>query len=124
MRYLLLWVLAGCGSSVVVGADGEGGSSGSASSSSGSGGCLPCFSTTSEHFLDRLCPGEETDKYEALIACACREDTCGAPTGECHDPDGFGYYLCDGGYVGSGCAGCLGDHCLEEFFACKGQEPP
>jgi hypothetical protein len=86
MRHALtvLWMLAGCGSSVVVGADGEGGSSSWTSSSSGSEPCVPCGNTGLSSFsADRLCPGEELEEYEAMIACACREDTCGGPEGDC-----------------------------------------
>ena len=122
---LVLFLVAGCGSSVVVGGgDEEGGSSSSGSSSGSAGGepCQVCLNTGLSSFEPGLlCPGEERANYDALIACACSETTCMHPA-PCSSPK-WHDLLCDGGSVDGPCATCLEEHCLAERLACRGEEP-
>lgn len=115
-------VLVGCGSTVEVGAGG-GGSTGA---TAWSGDCVPCRpSSLTPHWegVPNFCPGEERQKWDALIACACREGTCADGLNECrNDPNGDGPVgpasICDGGEIGGECGLCLKEHCRAEAEAC------
>lgn len=126
----VLWLLVqlagqACGGTVEIGA---GGGTSSASSGPSGGECVPCaigFFTPYYEGIPNFCPGEERDKWDALLACACRADTCAPETGPpaClkHPTGDESGSICDGGSLGGECGDCLEEHCANELMACGGK---
>ena len=105
---------------------GGGGASSGQSSAGASGDCIPCkIGLLTPYFegTPNFCAGEERAKWDALIACACREDTCAKDTHECKvDPMGDNAgEICDDGTLGGQCGVCLREHCPKELEACGGK---
>jgi len=116
---LLLLMVAGlaigCGSRVEVQGEPAGETSGTGDASD----CVACtqFGINQHNFNDRpFCEGEE-EKYQALLECACQEDTC-LRDGCSEAPSPVASGLCDGVKIDGACQKCLRESCAETYRAC------
>ena len=136
-RWLLITAVAllpACGSRSDLTADElDGPLGGGAGTSDAPGGkCATCagkINGTHHHGIRPTCPGEATERYEALLACGCRDETCqdACFVFQGKKKPGPMYELCGDDEhrhlkVG-GCAKCLKEHCRDEWETCRPPKP-
>jgi hypothetical protein len=117
----ILLVLGACGRSELLETDpsseveGHGGGD--------AGECSTCRLKVNGGYRERLwptCPGRETQKLQALLDCACREETCNYHCAYASLPTA----LCNGGEVinlGLGCLRCFEEKCALEADTCMNE---